>query len=194
MPGKRPSRSRAPQNASVGATLGGRQCGAEEDDDEGAQGGRRCGRAARSPMLSARFWIADDLYYKDHPPLPTSDLSGSCARACRGERPRARVRKVLVLPPTQLYVELDRDLSDSAQLPAAARLHHWSTRNDRGALKAHLSAPPQRGGTRQCGVEYLSTAHCRVPPARRGRQVPTLDPCRSAARGAPRRGRRPLFI
>ena len=62
---------------------------AEEDDDEGAQGGRRCGRAARSPMLSARFRIADDVYYKDHPSLPTSDLSGSCARACRAERPRA---------------------------------------------------------------------------------------------------------
>ena len=76
------------------AAAGGARAGvlAEEDDDEGAQGGRRCGRAARSPMPSARFWIAGDLYYKDHPSLPTSDLSGSCARACRGERPRARVR------------------------------------------------------------------------------------------------------
>ena len=84
---------------------------AEEDAEEGAQGGRRCGRAARKPMLSAHLRIADDVYYKDHPSLPTSDPSGSCARACSAERPRARVRKVLVLRPTHLYVELNRDLS-----------------------------------------------------------------------------------
>ena len=32
-------------------------------------------------------------------------------------------------------------------------------------LEAHLSAPPQRGRTRRCAVEYLSTPHCRVRPA-----------------------------
>ena len=79
---------------------------AEEDDEEGARGERRCGRAARNHMLSAHLRIADDVYYKDHPSLRTSDLSGSCARACSAERPRARVRKVRVLPPTHLYVEL----------------------------------------------------------------------------------------
>ena len=68
---------------------------AEEDDEEGARGERRCGRAARNPMLSAHLRIADDVYYKDHSSLPTSDLSGSCARACSAERPRARVRKSL---------------------------------------------------------------------------------------------------
>ena len=90
---------------------------AEEDDEEGAQGGHRCGRAARNPMLSAHLRIADDVYYKDHPSLPTSDPSGSCARACSAERPRARVRKVLVLRPTHLYVELNRDLSARAGSP-----------------------------------------------------------------------------
>ena len=35
---------------------------AEEDDEEGAQGGRRCGRAARNHMLSAHLRIADDVY------------------------------------------------------------------------------------------------------------------------------------
>ena len=90
---------------------------AEEDDEEGARGERRCGRAARNPMLSAHLRIADDVYYKDQPSLPTSDLSGSCARACSAERPRARVRKVLVLPPTQLYVKLDRDFPLRAGSP-----------------------------------------------------------------------------
>ena len=90
---------------------------AEEDDEEGARGERRCGRAARSPMLSAHLRIADDVYYKDHYSFPTSDLSGSCARACSAERPRARVRKVLVLPPSHLYVELNRDLSARAGSP-----------------------------------------------------------------------------
>ena len=90
---------------------------AEEDDEEGAQGGRQCGRAARNHMLSAHPRIADDVYYKDHPSLSTSDLSGSCARACSAERPRARVRKVLVLPLTHLYVELNRDLSARAGSP-----------------------------------------------------------------------------
>ena len=52
---------------------------AEEDDEEGAQGGRQFARAARNHMLSAHLRIADDVYYKDHPSLPTSDLSGSCA-------------------------------------------------------------------------------------------------------------------
>ena len=90
---------------------------AEEDDEEGARGERRCGRAARNPMLSAQLRIADDVYYKDHPSLPTSDLSGSYARACSAERPRARVRKVLVLPPIQLNVELDRDFPLRAGSP-----------------------------------------------------------------------------
>ena len=54
---------------------------AEEDDEEGARGERRCGRAARNPMLSAHLRIADDVYYKDHSSLSTSDLSGFCARA-----------------------------------------------------------------------------------------------------------------
>ena len=90
---------------------------AEEDDEEGARGERRCGRAARNHMLSAHLRIADDVYYKDHPSLSTSDLSGSCARACSAERPRARVRKVLVLPLTHLYVELNRDLSARAGSP-----------------------------------------------------------------------------
>ena len=88
-----------------------------EEDDEGARGERRCGRAARNHMLSAHLRIADDVYYKDHPSLSTSDLSGSCARACSAERPRARVRKVLVLPPSHLYVELNRDLSARAGSP-----------------------------------------------------------------------------
>ena len=35
---------------------------AEEDDEEGAQGGHRCGRAARNHMLSAHLRIADDVY------------------------------------------------------------------------------------------------------------------------------------
>ena len=35
---------------------------AEEDDEEGAQGGRRCGRAARNPILSAHLRVADDLF------------------------------------------------------------------------------------------------------------------------------------
>ena len=35
---------------------------AEEDDEEGAQGGHRCGRAAGNHMLSAHLWIADDVY------------------------------------------------------------------------------------------------------------------------------------
>ena len=60
---------------------------AEEDDEEGAHGERRCGRAARNHMLSAHLQIADDVYYKDQPSLPTSDLPGSCARACSAERP-----------------------------------------------------------------------------------------------------------
>ena len=90
---------------------------AEEDDEEGARGERRCGRAARNPMLSAHLRIADDVYYKDHSSFPTSDLSGSCARACSAERPRARVRKVPVLPPIHLYVELNRDLSVRAGSP-----------------------------------------------------------------------------
>ena len=55
---------------------------AEEDDEEGAHGERRCGRAARNHMLSAHLRRADDVYYKDQPSFPTSDLSGSCARAC----------------------------------------------------------------------------------------------------------------
>ena len=59
---------------------------AEEDDEEGARGERLCGRAARNHMLSAHLRIAVDVYYKDHPSLPTSDLSGSCARACSAER------------------------------------------------------------------------------------------------------------
>ena len=63
---------------------------AEEDDEEGARGERLCGRAARSHKLSAHLRIADDVYYKEHPSLPTSDLSGSCARACSAERPRAQ--------------------------------------------------------------------------------------------------------
>ena len=90
---------------------------AEEDDEEGARGERRCGRATRKPMLSAHSRIADDVYYKDHSSLSTSDLSGLCARACSAERPRARVRKVLVLPPIHLYVELNRDLSARAGSP-----------------------------------------------------------------------------
>ena len=90
---------------------------AEEDDEEGARGERQSGRAARNPMISAHMRIADDVYYKDNPSLPTSDLSGSCARACSAERPRARVRKVPVLPATHLYVELNRDLSARAGSP-----------------------------------------------------------------------------
>ena len=39
---------------------------AEEDDEEGARGERRCGRAARNPMLSAHLRIVDDVYYKAH--------------------------------------------------------------------------------------------------------------------------------
>ena len=35
---------------------------AEEDDEEGARGERRCGRAARNHMLSAHLRIADDVY------------------------------------------------------------------------------------------------------------------------------------
>ena len=35
---------------------------AEEDDEEGARGERRCGRAARNPMLSAHLRIAVDVY------------------------------------------------------------------------------------------------------------------------------------
>ena len=49
---------------------------AEEDDEEGARGERLCGRAARIHKLSAHLRIADDVYYKDHPSLPTSDPSG----------------------------------------------------------------------------------------------------------------------
>ena len=64
-----------------------------EDDEEGARGERQCGRAAQNPMISAHMRIADDVYYKDNPSLPTSDLSGSCARACSAERPRARVER-----------------------------------------------------------------------------------------------------
>ena len=43
---------------------------AEEDDEEGAHGERRCGRAARNHKLSAHLRIADDVYYKDHSSLP----------------------------------------------------------------------------------------------------------------------------
>ena len=39
---------------------------AEEDDEEGARGERRCGRAARNHMLSAHLRIADDVSCKDH--------------------------------------------------------------------------------------------------------------------------------
>ena len=90
---------------------------AEEDDEEGARGERWCGRAAQNHMLSAHLRIADDVSCKDHPSLLTSDPSGSCARACSADRPRARVRKVLVLPPSQLYVELNRDFSARAGSP-----------------------------------------------------------------------------
>ena len=62
--------------------------------EEGARAERQCARAARNPMLSAHLRIADDVYYKDHSSLPTSDLSGSCARACSAERPRGEARGV----------------------------------------------------------------------------------------------------
>ena len=48
--------------------------------EEGAHGGRRCGRAAWNPMLSAHLRIAGDLSYKDHPSLPTPASRGRCAR------------------------------------------------------------------------------------------------------------------
>ena len=85
---------------------------AEEDDEEGARGERRCGRAARNHMLSAHLRIADDVYYKDHSSFPTSDLSGSCARACSAERPRARVRKSLrvEIAPISDLLALNADL------------------------------------------------------------------------------------
>ena len=35
---------------------------AEEDDEEGAQGGHRCGRGARQLMLSAHLRIAVDVF------------------------------------------------------------------------------------------------------------------------------------
>ena len=62
---------------------------AEEDAEEAAQGGRRRGRAARQPMLSARLRIAFDLSYKGHPSLPVSASPDRRARGCTGERPRA---------------------------------------------------------------------------------------------------------
>ena len=48
--------------------------------EEGAHGGRRCGRAAWNPMLSAHLRIAGDLALKDHPSLPTPASRGRCAR------------------------------------------------------------------------------------------------------------------
>ena len=61
----------------------------EEDAEKAAQGGRRCGRAARQPMLIARLQIALDSSYKDHPSLPVSAIPDRRARACPGVRPRA---------------------------------------------------------------------------------------------------------
>ena len=62
---------------------------AEEDDDEGARGERRCGRAARQPMLNARLRIALDPSCKDHPSLPVSASPDRHTRARAGVRPRA---------------------------------------------------------------------------------------------------------
>ena len=82
----------------------------------------------------------------------------------------------------------------SAQLPAAARLPHRSALAAWNAPKAQVSAAPQRGRTRQCGVEYLSTPHCRVRPARRGIRGLHVRPCSSSCTGARRGTLGSIFI
>ena len=69
-----PRASAARESCRAGAARECRARDAREHDEEVAQEGRHCGRAARNFTTSARLRLADDLHYKVHLSLPASDV------------------------------------------------------------------------------------------------------------------------
>ena len=69
-----PRESAARESFRAGAARECRARDAREHDEEVAQEGRHCGRAAWNSTTSARLRLADDLHYKVHLSLSASDV------------------------------------------------------------------------------------------------------------------------